>query len=352
MPRRYRFWLVYAIAWLPYATSYASFFTSHLGRTLSGAVKESIFNVLPAALLGIAVVAACQRLDWSPHHRYRFLAIHIVLAFLYTALWTITTPLVYAADHLIRYGSWSYAGYSSQRGLIAGLMIYAAMAGIIYAVETTERLRAQEARAARAESLRTRAELEALRAQLNPHFLFNTLHSLMALVRHDPQAAEDALERLATLLRHTLITGKEAEDVTLGQELDFIQNYLALERLRLGERLRIESSIQPDTLGCRLPPFTLQPLVENSIKHAIAVRADGGLLTIITEKHDGILSLQILDDGPGAKPEEVAHSIGSGLKIARQRLITRYANQASLRLETGPGKGFSVRMEIPAESDE
>ena len=92
-------------------------------------------------------------------------------------------------------------------------------------VQTTERLRAEEARATRAESLRTRAELEALRAQLNPHFLFNTLHSLMALVRHDPIAAEDALERLTSLLRHALMTMKDAEDVVLSEELDFVESY-------------------------------------------------------------------------------------------------------------------------------
>src|SRR5262249_58121795 len=138
---------------------------------------------------------------WSHDGRLRFFSIHLSSALLYVALWSLTAPFLYAVEHLVRYGSWSYSEYSPQRGWVAGLMIYVAIAGIVYAVQTTERLRAEEARATRAETLRTRAELEALRAQLDPHFLFNTLHSLMALVRHDPQAAEDALERLAALLR-------------------------------------------------------------------------------------------------------------------------------------------------------
>jgi len=350
MRRGFRFWFVYTISWLPYAASYASLYITHLGRTFSEAMKGSLFNVLPAALLGVGVVAVCQRLPWSPEHRRRFLSAHFVLAFLYTALWIITVRFLYAVAQKVEYGSQSlqhFSDYSFQGGGFAGLMIYVTIAGVVYAVQTTERLRAEEARATRAESLRTRAELEALRAQLNPHFLFNTLHSLMALVRHDPPAAEDALERLATLLRHTLMTGREAEDVALFEELDFIQNYLALESLRLGERLRIEKKIQPETLGCRLPPFTLQPLIENSIKHAIGRRAHGGQLTIKTERHNGILSLEVLDDGPGAKPEEVAASGGSGLRIARQRLMTRYRDRARFYVETGPGKGFSVRMEIP-----
>src|SRR6266853_1762949 len=288
MRRSFRFWLVYSIAWLPYAASYMALFITHLGRTFFEAIKGSILNVLPAALLGVGVVAVCQRLHWSPQRRYRFLSAHLVFASLYVALWMNAVPFLNAAGQLIRYGSWSYSREGSfQGGFFTGLLIYVTIAGVVYAVQTTERLRAEEARATRADNLRTRAELETLRAQLNPHFLFNTLHSLMALVRHDPVAAEDALERLASLLRHTLMTMKDAEDVMLSEELDFTDNYLALEHLRLGDRLRIERKIQPETLGCRLPPFTLQPLIENSIRHAIATQPRGGVLQIKTEHPNG-----------------------------------------------------------------
>ncbi len=169
----------------------------------------------------------------------------------------------------------------------------------------------------------------------------------MALVRHDPLAAEDALERLASLLRHTLMTMKDAEDVLLSDELDFVENYLALEHLRLGDRLRIEKSIQVESLSCYLPPFTLQPLIENSIRHAIATQPQGGLLRIKTERRNGILCLEVLDDGPGSDPREVEASNGIGVRTVRQRLITRYGDRAIFRLQTHPGKGFSVQMEIP-----
>src|SRR5207302_98735 len=262
MRKSFRFWLIYSVAWLPYAASYVTLFVSHLGRTFFGAIKGSILNVLPAALLGVGVVAVSQRLSWSANRRYRFLSVHLVLAALYVVLWMNAVPFLNALGQLLQYRSCNFRrGGSFQGGFFTGLLIYVTIAGIVYAVQTTERLRAEEARAARAENLRTRAELEALRTQLNPHFLFNTLHSLMALVRHDQQAAEDALERLADLLRHTLMTRRETEDVALSEELDFIQNYLALEHLRLGERLRFEKQIQPNALDCHLPPFTLQPLV-------------------------------------------------------------------------------------------
>ena len=169
----------------------------------------------------------------------------------------------------------------------------------------------------------------------------------MALVRHDPAAAEDALERLASLLRHTLMTMKDAEDVELSEELDFVENYLALEHLRLGDRLRIERNIQAESLGCFLPPFTLQPLIENSIRHAIATQPHGGFLQIKSERRNGRLCLEVLDDGPGANPHDVEASNGIGVRTVRQRLMTRYGNQASFCLQTEPGKGFSVRMEIP-----
>src|SRR6266705_2303346 len=258
-----------------------------------------------------------------------------------------TRQVLYALDKRIEYGSTRSSLEVLEVGFVTGLLVYVTIAGIVYAIQATERLHAEEARVRQLENLRTRAELEALRAQLNPHFLFNTLHSLMALVRHDPKAAEDALERLASLLRHTLMTMKDAEDVELSSELDFVENYLALERLRLGDRLHIEKRIQAESLGCRLPPFALQPLIENSIKHAISTQPRGGLLQIGTERRNGVLYVEVLDDGPGAKPEDVEMSNGIGLRIVRQRLLTRYGDQANFRLDTGLGKGFSVRMEIP-----
>jgi len=347
MRKSFRFWLIYCVAWLPYAASYMSLFITHLGRTFFEATKGSIVNVLPAALLGVGVVAVSQRLRWSTSRRHKFLTAHLVLASVYVFLWMNAVPFLNALGQLIQAGTWSFRRGSFQGGFFTGLLIYVTIAGIVYAVQTTERLRAEEARATRAENLRTRAELEVLRAQLNPHFLFNTLHSLMALVRHDPVLAENALERLAALLRHTLMTMKDAEDVELSDELDFVDNYLALERLRLGDRLHIEKRIQAESLGCRLPPFALQPLIENSIKHAISTQPRGGLLQIGTERRNGVLYVEVLDDGPGAKPEDVEMSNGIGLRIVRQRLLTRYGDQANFRLDTGLGKGFSVRMEIP-----
>jgi LytS/YehU family sensor histidine kinase len=245
--------------------------------------------------------------------------------------------------------STSISAPSFDIGMISTMLIYAAIASVVYAIRAMERLQAEQARVAELEALRTRAELDALRMQLNPHFLFNTLHSLMALVRHDPKTAEEALEKLATLLRHTLISSNHSQDVRLGEEIEFVHDYLSLEKIRLGERLRIEENIQPEALNCLLPSLTLQPLVENSIKHAIANQASGGSLSINANRRDGLLILEIADDGPGATSDAVANATGSGLRIARRRLAVRYQQEAKFEIQTQPGRGFAVRMEIPAE---
>ena len=343
------FWSIYIVAWIVLAASHFSLFFTHLGQSFFESVKGAVFNTAPAALFGVGVVVVCKRLTWSENRRYAFLSVHLLLLFVYVVLWLTASPVLNAIDQMIRTGRWSLSLVGVRGGMFSGVMLYLSTAGIVYAVQTNERLRLEEARATRAESLRTRAELEALRSQLNPHFLFNTLHSLMALVRYDPQSAEDALEKLATLLRHTLITKGDAAEVLFSEELDFIQNYLALEQIRLGERLRFEEIIDPEALTCSLPPFTLQPLVENCVKHAIAVRPEGGFLRVKAERRDGLLLLEVSDDGPGAKVDDLDRSAGSGLKIARQRLATRFGDRASFKVITAPAQGFKVRMEIPVD---
>jgi len=122
-----------------------------------------------------------------------------------------------------------------------------------------------------------------------------------------------------------------------------------LEQIRLGNRLRFEEAIAPDALTCLLPPLTLQPLVENAVKHAISVRPQGGLLKLTVERRNGRLILEVCDDGPGAEMDELDQSSGAGLKIAQQRLAARFGDRTSFKITTQPQKGFKVRMEIPAD---
>jgi sensor histidine kinase YesM len=196
-----------------------------------------------------------------------------------------------------------------------------------------------------------RAELSALRGQLNPHFLFNTLHTLTALVRRDPQTAEHALEQFGGMLRYVLDVKRSArEDVTLADEMHFVRNYLALEQLRLGDRLRVVEHLDADALDCVLPSLTLQPLVENAIKYGIAPRARGGTLELSASVDDESLTLEVRDDGPGAASDVIDSAGGVGLRAVRQRLETRYDGHASLSIATAPGEGFSARVSLPAHT--
>lgn len=352
MRKRLGFWLVYAVAWLPFLTSYTTYYFRHLGRPLSEAVLTSLTGIFPAALLGIGVIAICVRLPWSGKP-VLFVSTHLVLGVVYFELWMGAVRILSGLEAKIEkagaLGPRSSTA-SFDAGMITGLLIYATIAAIVYGIDAMERLRTEETRVAQLEGLRARAELETLRTQLNPHFLFNTLHSLMALVRHDASAAEDALEKLATLLRHTLMTSSQTNDVSLRDELDFIRNYLSIERIRFGNRLQVEESVGVEALDCLLPPFTLQPLVENSIKHAVDNQPQGGILHIRASRHDGVLQLEVKDNGPGANIEDLANSTGSGLRTARQRLTARYSGRATFQIDTSPGQGFAVRMEIPQAS--
>ena len=155
-------------------------------------------------------------------------------------------------------------------------LLYLAMSGAAYAARNAERVREESARSARAEALRARAELAALRTQLNPHFLLNTLHTLLGLVRREPALAERALERLGELMYYGLRLHRQGVDqVSLREEWDFVSGYLDIERLRMGDRLRLELDGEADAMDCLVPPFALQPLVENAVLHGIAP-AQGG----------------------------------------------------------------------------
>src|SRR5262252_8443491 len=152
MRKSLRFWLIYSVAWLPFAASYFTLFVSHLKRSVSESVKGSLFNVVPAALLGVGVVIACQRLSWSTNRRYRFLFVHLILISLYSFFWLVAPSFLNALDQQIEHGKWDFQiGGSFQGGIITALMIYLTIAGIVYAIQTNERLRAEEARATRAE---------------------------------------------------------------------------------------------------------------------------------------------------------------------------------------------------------
>ena len=203
------------------------------------------------------------------------------------------------------------------------------------------RQQADAAERARAEA--SDAQLAALQAQVNPHFLFNALNTIAALVRTDPRAAERTTENLALILRRTLDRTRRT-DCTVDDEIDYLRAWLAVERERYGDRLRVDFDLDPAAGDLRIPTMTLQPLVENSLKHGIAGKLEGGRVSVCVRRAGDRLRLEVEDDGAGFPRDP---GPGTGLANLRRRLETLYGPAAELRVES-PASGARVVVELPA----
>lgn len=191
------------------------------------------------------------------------------------------------------------------------------------------------------------AELQALRAQVNPHFLFNALNTIADLVMVDPRKAERAIEMLADTFRYVLMN-HHRHMVSVGEELAFIRQYLAIEEVRFGARLTIRIDADPAVRLLSIPALILQPLVENAIKHGLAPKIGPGLLTIQVCQADGFLRLSVEDDGQGPQPlRKPIKSTGTGLRNTSERLLTLYRERASLTMEQAATRGCRVTISIP-----
>jgi two-component system LytT family sensor kinase len=192
------------------------------------------------------------------------------------------------------------------------------------------------------------AQLSGLKAQLQPHFLFNTLNAIMVLVRqHKSAAAEEMLARLSDLLRHILDEGA-VQEVTLARELELVELYLGIEQVRFQDRLRVEIAADPAALDAAVPPLSLQPIVENAVRHGIGRRSAAGRLAVHAARVGERLEIRVVDDGPGPTPE-AANGAGQGIGLAntRARLARLYGEAAHLTLAHAPGGGAVATMVLP-----
>lgn len=227
-----------------------------------------------------------------------------------------------------------------------GFGIYWLTLLVIYAVDYYDRFRGEQVRAARLEAQLAQAQLQSLRMQLHPHFLFNTLHTISALVQEDPEAAERMIARLSELLRISLDT-VGAEETLLRRELDFLGRYLDIERIRFADRLEVEFQIAPETLDASVPHLILQPLVENALRHGLS-RPGRGRISIGSRTEGGELFLSVVDNGRGL-PSEDASTIreGVGLGTTRARLECLYGPGQRMELRNAEGGGLQVILKLP-----
>ncbi|HKP05264.1 MAG TPA: histidine kinase [Chthoniobacterales bacterium] len=242
----------------------------------------------------------------------------------------------------------AYFGFGFYIGLIIALLISIAVHALLY----YRNFRAIESQQAATKTQLAQAQLKALKMQIHPHFLFNTLHSISSLVLDDPPKANSMIARLGDFLRLTL-DHSDQQLVTLQQEMEFVRCYLEIEQVRFGDRLKVEYLVEPGTTSARVPHLILQPLVENAIQHAIAPRRDRGQITISARQTGDLLELEIRDTGAGPATT-IAPGNGHGLGLAnvRARLAGLYGSTALFEAGRGSDSGLTVRIRIPFQAED
>jgi two-component sensor histidine kinase len=229
---------------------------------------------------------------------------------------------------------------------LTNLLVYGALVGIEHALAFRRREAERTLRASRLEGELARARLQTLRMQLHPHFLFNALHAVSELIHRDPRAADNMVSRLGDMLRATL-ESDDKDEVPLRRELELLERYLDIERVRFRDRLEVSIEIAPECLDAAVPSLILQPLVENAIHHGIASRPGASRVEIRAERAGASLLLRVSDDGRGLGAEAPAPSAGIGLSNSRARLAQLYGQRQRLELQNGDGGGLEVILEIP-----
>lgn len=229
------------------------------------------------------------------------------------------------------------------------VVLYWVVVAVGQTINSYRQMRERDLRASQLEAKLAQTQLQILKMQLHPHFLFNTLNAISALIHQDVELADRMIARLGDLLRTTLENANQQE-VSLRQELEFIQPYLEIEKARLGARLTVRMAVDPAVVDARVPNLILQPLVENAIRHGVASRTEPGWIAIAASRDNGSLRLEVTDDGPGL-PAGDTTSAGIGLANTRARLEKLYGANHRLELSNGPQCGLHVGITIPYQEN-
>ncbi len=316
--------------------------TVYAGRELdwSGAVIRGAAHVFPWALWTPAVLWLTRRFllvrgKWPPR-----LALHLAVGILLSAI-----NLVASTTAL------SWVGGRAQTLTLLELqlnfLVYWALVGAAHALHYARRFRERELRTSRLEAELTQARLNLLRAQLQPHFLFNTLNAVSELIHEDTVRAEQMVADLSQLLRRALDAGS-SDGVTLAVELDLLDCYLAIEKTRFEESLDVVVDVASEARVAIVPYLILQPIVENAVKFSMKNNAGVGRVEVRADLEDGDLLLEVADNGPGFAGD-CSEPTGIGLRNTCERLEQRYGKRQQLIVGTGPGGGGHVTIRIPFE---
>ncbi|HTR64326.1 MAG TPA: histidine kinase [Terriglobales bacterium] len=340
---------LYLLAWSGPAVILAYLFKASGGLRWTEAVALSFPLCLIYAFDCLAAWYPCKVTPLEQSGFLRLVLTHLTAAALMSLVWV-------GIARVLAFGLERWAGFSGLSDRLAanfallwtsGVLLYILSVTFHYVLLAEQTAREAQARALEARVLARDAELKALRAQVNPHFLFNCLHSISALTSSDSAKAREMCILLADFLRATLRLGGK-ETIPLEDELTLIRGYLAIEKVRFGARLRMEEDVQNETGGLLIPPLLLQPLVENAIRHGIANLPEGGVIRLGVHRREQSVAIEVENSFDPDSPSSM--KTGVGLENIRQRLHTRYAEQANI-VAGAEGNRFLVTLHLPAQAN-
>jgi two-component system, LytTR family, sensor kinase len=352
-------WIFFALVWTLLGVSFA--LSTYLGalqdnvqvswkRALSGYLADFyLWGMLSPLIFRLA--RRFELRDHFPRNLLIHLATSIVLsAFVLSA----ASPLVWYFGYVntvrnptlwILWRNNAFSPYYFHQGLT----IYWTTLVVAHALHYYRGLREGEAKTAKLSAQLAQAQLQALKMQIHPHFLFNTLNSISALLHKDVEAADEMIARLGDFLRLTL-KRSDAQTVDFEQELEFVRCYLDIEHIRFQDRLSVAMEIEPQTLKFMVPNLILQPIVENSVRHGVAKQVGPGRITIRARQESDRLILQVEDNGPGLKSDFNGSTLGIGLSNTRARLEQFYGDDFNFQIANANGRGVTVTLDIPAKN--
>jgi hypothetical protein len=358
LQRRWARWLLFFGFWTGLGMFNAG--QSYISRRVA---RDLPFNLVDALVIGVVdwylwaalvplIHYLVRRFPLDQKNWPRNLPLHVAFGVLCTlTVLVLTVPVFQQFTHGDTQVPQTFSGIFVMHfigGFVWYLWVYWAIVGVCHSYEYYLKYREREEHAVQLEYQLTQAELRVLKMQLHPHFLFNTLNAVSALMHKDVELADCMVARLGELLRSTL-DNLGAHEVTLRQELDFVRPYLEIEQARLGDRLTVHIDVEPDTMDLQVPNLILQPLVENAIRHGISPVSRPGRIEILARRENSTLHLQVGDNGCGLSPAQMAvFKPGVGIATTRGRLQQLYGADHKFEMVNRPDGGLTVKMAIPA----
>jgi sensor histidine kinase YesM len=307
------------------------------------------------ALMAPLILRLRERMPLNRGRWFAGIGFHFAMSFVVMATYYLGRMLAYRmfwseTEAEMEGGFWAMALRTFYGHNIIDMAYYWAVLAFGFGAEIYHRYKNEELKAAQLEARLVETELKALREQLRPHFLFNTLNTIAVLVRE--QRNDDAvtlIARLSSLLRMSL-DNTRVQEVTVRQEMDFLARYIEIQKVRFSDRLSVDVAIEPAAMEARIPNLLLQPIVENAILHGVAPKPGPGRVEVRGRVEDGQLLLEVRDDGPGLGDGGHRAKEGVGLSNTRERLAKIYGAHGQLSLRSEPGHGVAVQIILPCRT--